>query len=93
MDIPFTAIVGAVAALSGAIAYMFKVVVNHHTSAINDLREERAQLIAQLAIKDKIVERHTKTIAQLVMTMFFLPKEFKTTAAETIQEIEREEGR
>lgn len=81
-----------IAGLCGTIAFLFKLIVSHHSRSMDEARSERAALIAALKANGSAIDSNTKTTAQLMMSMFFLPGDFKKASESVLREIrEREE--
>lgn len=65
--------------------------VAHHTQSMNEAREERSELIKANRDLAAAVDRATKNVAQLMMTMFFLPPDFRTHSEAVLKEIHEAE--
>lgn len=86
-DVPQPVLFTVIAALCGTIAYLFRLVVAHHSRSMDEARAERASLIKANFEHAAAYDRNTKATAQLALTMYFLPPEFKKSAEATLREI------
>ncbi len=89
--IPQPVLYAVIGSLSLAICYLFKLIVSHHSRSMDEARAERTALIAANRDQSAAVDRNTKATAQLMMTMFFLPADFRKTSETFLREIETAE--
>ncbi len=84
--------------LCGVVGILFQQIMAHHKGAVAEWqaeraewRKERAELIDANRELAAVVDRNNKCTAQLMMSMFFLPADFKKTAEQMKQQIEEAE--
>lgn len=89
--IPQPVLYTVIGALWLVIGYMARLIVAHHSRSMDEARAERAELIKANRDLAAAVDRATKNVAQLMMTMFFLPPDFRAHSEEVLKEIHEAE--